>query len=363
MQKVLLYSGLLLLGLLLSQTLPAIFPNAWPAAHPVIELATMFFLTFIMIHVGLEFDIDKSKARSYGWDFMVAFSAAALPWIFCAIYFAFIMSSGWKESIVVGLFSAPTSAGILFSMLAAAGLSTTWVFKKARVLAIFDDLATLLLLIPLKILMMGLQWQVVLAGIFIVVLLIIAWVYLRAFSWPTTWPWVLFYSAVVTLGCRLIHFEVLLPAFVLGCVLASSHHSSPSEEKASTWVTAFFLIFVGLSMPWVLAPRAEAIPFNWGMIATHVAIVTVIANLGKMLCLLCYRKEATLRERLALSIAMWPRGEVGAGILTIALTFGVVGADITVAMISLTLNLICTGVFIAAVKKLISSSPVSRLGS
>jgi hypothetical protein len=36
------------------------------------------------------------------------------------------------------------------------------------------------------------------------------------------------------------------------------------------------------------------------------------ANLGKMFPLLVYRQEASWRERLAISIGMWPRGEVGA---------------------------------------------------
>ena len=58
-------------------------------------------------------------------------------------------SNSWTEALLAGRFAAPTSAGILFSMLAAAGLSGTWVFRKARVLAIFDDLDTVLLMIPL----------------------------------------------------------------------------------------------------------------------------------------------------------------------------------------------------------------------
>ena len=42
-------------------------------------------------------------------------------------------------------------AGILFSMLEAAGMKETWLFQKARVLAIFDDLDTILLMVPLKV--------------------------------------------------------------------------------------------------------------------------------------------------------------------------------------------------------------------
>ena len=73
-----------------------------------------------------------------------------------------------------------------------------------------------------------------------------------------------------------------------------------------------------------------------------------------MFPLLCYRREATLRERLALSIGMWPRGEVGAGVLVIALSYGIAGPALTVAILSLALNLLLTGVFIVMVKKLIA---------
>ena len=52
-------------------------------------------------------------------------------------------------------FAAPTSAGILFTMLAALKLKESWIYRKIQVLAIFDDLDTILLMIPLQILMIG----------------------------------------------------------------------------------------------------------------------------------------------------------------------------------------------------------------
>lgn len=68
---------------------------------------------------------------------------------------------------------------------------------------------------------------------------------------------------------------------------------------------------------------------------------------------IAYRKEATIRERLALSIAMFPRGEVGAGVLVVSMGYGLGGIPLTVTVLSLALNLLLTGVFIIAVKKLI----------
>ncbi len=404
MKKVLLYSTLLVLGLIASQLLPGIFGDAYSAANLPIKLATMFCLAFIMIHVGYEFEIDKRNLRPYAWDYFVAATAAAFPWIFCALYFIYVLApaelwnSGelWKESLLEARFASPTSAGVLFSMLAAAGLAATWVFQKARVLAIFDDLDTVLFMIPLQMLMVGIRWQLGIVVLIIVVLLWLAWRYLHAWKIPISWPWVFGYAAAITLACEsvlllseridkqvTIHMEVLLPAFALGCMMArprgadphqddalEGHEEGPEtarEQQVSTIISALFMVFVGLSMPAITTAttdsHAAAVvpdtvtahePFpGWGMVAIHVLAVTLISNTGKMFPALCYRRQASLRERLALSVAMFPRGEVGAGVLAISIGYGIGGVSLTVAVLSLALNLVCTGIFIVIVKKLI----------
>ncbi|MGH7178663.1 MAG: cation:proton antiporter, partial [Tepidisphaeraceae bacterium] len=322
---------------------------------------------------------------------------------FCTLYFVVVMSpramwtSGdlWRQSLLEGLFAAPTSAGVLFSMLAAAGLSATWLFQKARVLAIFDDLHTILLLIPLKMLLIGLHWQLAAIALIIVGLLWVAWHHLNSLKAPVTWPWILGYSVGIMLLSELvywgskrvdpampIHLEVLLPAFALGCILKPLHKQdsihTASEERVGTIISACFMVLVGLSMPPIRgsAPGAEAGTFSfagispetlaeknafpgWGVIALHVVAVTLLSNLGKMFPALCYRREVSLRQRLALAVGMFPRGEVGAGVLVIALSYGISGATLTVAVLSLTLNLVCTGFFIVIVRKLISE-PLPR---
>ena len=385
MRKVLFYSILLVLGLIGSQNVDA----APPALHRIIGLATMFALAFIMIHVGYEFEIDKTRPRHYARDYVVAASAASLPWLFCTLYFVFAMSPAaawgggdkWKASLLEGLFAAPTSAGVLFSMLAAAGLAATWLFKKARVLAIFDDLHTILLLIPLKIIIIGWKWQLVAVGLIIVGLLWISWHRLNSLSLPVTWPWVMLYAGLIVGLSELIHaaslwfdpatpihLEVLLPAFALGCVIkpppgqdphvndalegTEEGPEQPQEQAVSTVVSALFMVLVGLSMP-PIGGKSGTGGMGWGVIAFHVVMVTLLSNLGKMVPAFCYRREATLRERVALAIGMWPRGEVGAGVLVIALSYGMSGASLTVAVLSLALNLLMTGAFIVVVKRLI----------
>ncbi len=434
MKKVLVFSVLLLLGLIGSQLLPGLVGAGYATLGDVVRMLTMVGLSFIMIRVGFEFDIDKSNLRQYGWDYVVAFSAASLPWILVSLYFVFVLLpphtwsdlAAWKETLLAGRFAAPTSAGVLFSMLAAAGLGSTWLFRKARILAIFDDLDTVLLMIPLKMLMVGLAWQLGLVVVVMGVMLIVGYVFLHKVRIPVTWPWVLGYATLITAVSEIvyagskviddsvpIHIEVLLPAFVLGCIMAypkagpdGSGHGhdiveTPAEQRVTTVVAAVFMILVGLSMPLILSgpsasqagamvqtvepslhaagtPSAEGAaaasgqaqdigrvtasqpPLPWGSIALHVLLVTLISNLGKMFPAFCYRREADWRERLAVAIGMWPRGEVGAGVLVISLSYGIGGPIVTIAMLSLALNLLLTGVFIYFVKRLTQPLPAYR---
>lgn len=426
MKKVLLFSILLLLGLIGSQILPALIGPAYAKVGDLVRILTMAGLSFIMIRVGYEFDIDKSDLKQYGWDYFVAFTSASFPWLFVTFYFVFVLLppdtwgtlAAWQETLLAGRFAAPTSAGVLFSMLAAAGFGATWLFKKARVLAIFDDLDTVLLLIPLKMLMVGVAWQLGLIVVVMAAMLATAYIFMHKVRIPVTWPWVMAYAVGITglsealyQGTKLIdesvpvHIEVILPAFVLGCIMAypkadGSHDviDTPQERRVGTIVAAVFMVMVGLSMPVILgggtavqtgamagqigsslhggaAPAAEAAaaeigaaqhigritarqsPMGWEQITLHVLIITVIANIGKMFPAFCYRGEAHWRERLALSIGMWPRGEVGAGVLVISLSYGIGGPIVTVAMLSLALNLLLTGVFIYIVKQLTGSLP------
>jgi Kef-type K+ transport system membrane component KefB len=434
MLKVLLFSFLLLLGLFGSQWLPGVVGPAYASVGDVIRVLTMIGLSFIMIRVGYEFDIDKSNLRQYGWDYFIALTAASFPWLFATAYFVFVLlppdtwqtMAAWQETLLAGRFAAPTSAGVLFSMLAAAGLGTTWLFRKARILAIFDDLDTVLLMIPLKMLMVGLAWQLGLIVVIMAAMLAIAYVFLRRVRIPATWPWVLGYAAGIAVVSEFvykssqlidesipIHIEVLLPAFVLGCIVAYPRHGdgavdheahlhaeieTPTEKRVTTVVAGTFMVLVGLSMPMILdadlavqggamaqaveptlhaggAPAAEGNAVEvgrardvgrvsaaqpamvWPALIAHVLILTIFINLGKMFPAFCYRKEAHWRERLAVAIGMWPRGEVGAGVLVISLSYGIGGPIVTVAMLSLALNLLLTGAFIYIVKRLTRSLP------
>jgi hypothetical protein len=265
-------------------------------------------------------------------------------------------------------------------MLTAAGLRTSWMFGKARILAIFDDLVTVLLMIPLKALLVGFSWQLGTVVLVMVALVVVGWKWLHQVRWPVTWPWVVTYAialAAISEGIYHaskqidetvpIHLEILLPAFVLGCLLIPPHvraHAEEShapvtttpvandqEERVATLVSGVFMVLVGLAMPSVKVATAGA---SLGALFGQMAVITLLANAGKMVPLFCYRGETGWRDRLALSIGMWPRGEVGAGVLVISLSYGVGGMMIGVATLSLALNLLLTGLFIAVARRLIS---------
>lgn len=382
MRRILAFALLLVGGLTLSQTLPLFAPGLLATLSPAITVLTLVGLAYIMLRVGHEFEIDRDDIKAYGKDYAVAMSAAALPWVLVTAYFIFVLLpsgsgtswSAWRETLLAGRFAAPTSAGVLFTMLAAAGLAATWVYRKARVLAIFDDIDTVLLMIPLKMLIVGLAWQLGVVVLVMAALIWIAWRYMHAVRLPTTWPWMLGYAIGLTIVIEVlyassklidprvpIHIEILLPAFVLGCVLAKPpRHEVGLDEKPSTIISGAFMVLVGLSLPPVLAAAGDASTYtasqpypSAGIIALHVLAVTALCNLGKMMPLVFYRKEASLRERLGVCVAMFPRGEVGAGVLVVGLGYGIGGPVLTVAMLSLALNLVLTGAFIMVVRWLI----------
>lgn len=389
MRKIILFSFFLMAGLVASQTFPELFGEHYQAVKMISNILLFVCLAFIMINVGREFDIEKSRWKSYTKDYFIAMATAAFPWIFVALYYVFVLlpsiywgsAEAWKENLLLSRFAAPTSAGILFTMLAAAGLKSSWVYKKVQVLAIFDDLDTILLMIPLQIMMVGLRWQLFVIVFIVSVLLIVGWKKLASYDMRQDWKAILLYSVVVFgitqlvyLGTKSlygeegsIHIEVLLPAFVLGMVMRHKHIDTPMENHVSSFISYLFMFLVGLSMPLFLgidfssqSAGADTITgaqpmMSWGMLAFHVVVVSLLSNIGKLFPLFFYR-ERRKRERLALSIGMFTRGEVGAGIIFISIGYNLGGPALVISVLTLVFNLILTGFFVVWVKKLTQSA-------
>lgn len=385
MKKVLSFSVFLLVGLAVSQVLPFIAGDATRSVKVVTDIFLYICLAFIMINVGREFEIDKSRWKSYALDYFVAMVAAAMPWLLIALYYIFVLfpstqwGSGdlWKETLLISRFAAPTSAGILFTMLAALRLKSSWMYKKIQVLAIFDDLDTILLMIPLQVFMIGMKWQMAVILTVVIFLLVFGWKQMGRYGMRQDWKAILGYSVIVIVFTQGIyhiseyflgphegiHIEVLLPAFVLGMVMKPQHIESKTEEKVSTAISYFFMFLVGVSMPQFIGLDMNSQPTNpdsvtaslpmmsWGMIVVHVVVVSLLSNIGKLMPLAFYR-DRKFSERLALSIGMFTRGEVGAGVIFIAISYNLGGPLLLISVLTIVLNLILTGGFVMLVKKL-----------
>ena len=256
---------------------------------------------------------------------------------------------------------------------------------------------------------------------------------------PASWYFVALYALSITAFCELVHYttssshvdnsdwietihlEVLLPAFTIGCVVKNPHEApapqpriavassakayggdmaaapppgrglrrqstlarlkSVRQDQFKFYISAVFMVLVGLSMPSLfndsasaaasahrraLASAASSIynstmgsgdgddyaPMAASSIVFHVAVCTILMNVGKLFPAFCYRDEVNLRTRIALAIGMMPRGEVCAGIIVNAIALGVTGVSITIAVLCLAVNMTCVSGFIFAVKTL-----------
>ena len=262
-------------------------------------------------------------------------------------------------------------------MLAALKLKSSWMYKKIQVLAIFDDLDTILLMIPLQVFMIGMKWQMAVILTVVIFLLVFGWKQMGRYGMRQDWKAILGYSVIVIVFTQGIyhvseyflgphegiHIEVLLPAFVLGMVMKPQHIESRTEEKVSTAISYFFMFLVGVSMPQFIGLDMNSQPANpdsvtaslpmmsWGMIAVHVVVVSLLSNIGKLMPLAFYR-DRKFSERLALSIGMFTRGEVGAGVIFIAISYNLGGPLLLISVLTIVLNLILTGGFVMLVKKL-----------
>lgn len=383
MKKIILFSVFLLLGLAGSQVFPILLgPEIHAHLKPFFDVMLYICLAFIMINVGREFELDKTKWKSYTEDYFIAMATAAVPWLLICGYFILLMPvqyrldwGAWKETLLLSRFAAPTSAGILFTMLAAAGLKKSWVYQKTRVLAIFDDLDTILLMIPLQILMIGMKWQLGVVVLFVFLCLYLGWTRLNSIRMVQHWSAILGYATVLVFIFQgvyeitkelfgpdsAIHIEILLPAFILGMMMKTKEHHTKADETAGSVISYMFMFLVGLSAPLFVGVDFSATAgdcvigqvgdMSWGEIAGHVLVTTALSNIGKLLPMFFYR-DKSLTERLALSIGMFTRGEVGAGIVFIALGYGLGGPLLAISLLTILTNLILTGFFVMIVKAL-----------
>ncbi len=384
MKKIFSFSLLLILGLVASQILPGMLGESYPAFRAGATTFLYVCLSFIMINVGREFEIDKKTLallcrglfHRYGYG---SRTLAAHRSVLCFRVVAARVLGQWRrlerESVVEPFCRSDFGRHPVHDARGPAAQAKLDVSENSGA-GDFDDLDTILLMIPLQILMIGLRWQLFVVVVIVFLLLWLGWKKLSTYELRQDWWAILTYSVVVFGVTQLvyllskyyfgeegsIHIEVLLPAFVLGMVMKTRHVESRGERMAASGISFLFMFLVGLSMPLFIgmtAATGEAASsvtgsqpmMSWGVIAFHVVIVSLLSNLGKLFPMFFYR-DRKLSERLALSIGMFTRGEVGAGVIFIALGYSLGGPALVISVLTLVLNLVLTGIFVVWVKKL-----------
>jgi hypothetical protein len=399
-------SALLVIGLLLSQLLPHEKGSLLYSLHGPLHAAMLILLNYIMFGVGEEFELDKNRLASYKIDVVAGVAQAALPWLFAAAYFAVFLAPKsilsepvfWIELLIICRFASPTSAGVLFSMLEAAGLARTWVYGKARLLAVIDDVATILLMVPLSMAKIGLRPELIIVVLGMAFVGWMAWTFLHKLPLKVSWPWRFVYGVLIFLVTEGIaqastalgatvpaHIEGLLVAFALGAMAkrpagvdihaddaVEGHHSgdiTPWDRRIGTLVSYVFIFLVGLTTPAIFGETngdgvtglVSTIPMPpLGEMLLHVVALTVIINIGKMATIFFFGNEADFWARLALSIGMFPRGEVGAGVLVGSAIYGITGPVVSISTLTLAANLCLTIGFILLVRFFIARSITER---
>ena len=88
MRKVLSFSGFLMLGLVVSQFLPVIAGEGYGTVKSISNILLYVCLSFIMINVGREFVLDKSRWKSYAEDYFIAMAALVYDCYLLCVYLA-----------------------------------------------------------------------------------------------------------------------------------------------------------------------------------------------------------------------------------------------------------------------------------
>ena len=78
MRKVLSFSAFLVVGLFIAQYLPAWSGSDYGMVKTVSNVLLYICLGFIMINVGREFEVDKSRWQTYAKDYFVAMATPCL---------------------------------------------------------------------------------------------------------------------------------------------------------------------------------------------------------------------------------------------------------------------------------------------
>jgi len=251
-----------------------------------------------------------------------------------------------EDDVRLSIFSAPTSTGVIMTMMALFDVKGSWVVRKASVLAVLGHLC-LLFSVAIENSRTGAAGNSALFDLECLMpvlvslgLLALAWFNIHKCMCPHLWPWVLLYASIIGIGSwclegmslqfirapevKWFHVAVLFPSFAFGCMISTLEASrcfanidfeltedlilrQERMESAAPFVDTFvgtvFMFSVGLNMPQINYSLAST---SYGIYILHLIVVSILMLLGKLVVYFCYTSHDS-KQRLGLALLMCPR--------------------------------------------------------
>jgi Kef-type K+ transport system membrane component KefB len=348
----------------------AVGPSAlgWLSLTEPLELLSQLGAILLLFSVGLETRlVDLRKVGSTA--FWVGVLGVAVP---------FVLGAGWaylsgfptpKAMFVAAAFVA-TSAGITATVLRELGVLDR---REARVIlgaAVIDDVLAMLLLVVVSALQTKAGIDVlnllkVMGGAigFVVVVALLGTYVMRRSSGlldapidnESPLPVSFAICLALAVSSAYVGLAAIIGAFLAGMVLAETPHRESLHHdfaRVSAILVPFFFVVTGA--------KVDVRLLTSGSVLAAVAVVTVLATVGKIVGCGLAARPLGRREALTVGVGMVPRGEVGVIVAGIGERAGVFPA--TTYAIIVGMSLLTSVVAPPALKRLLANEPDSALG-
>ena len=319
-----------------------IYDQSFPTLEGVakIGLLSLLFLT------GLESELDELVAVG-GQAVTVALTGVLLPFALGAAGLHLLFAVPLLPAIFAGAAMTATSIGITASVLGELRFLRSREGQMVIGAAVLDDILGIVILAVVVALAAGegftagpLLKLVGAASVFVAVALLLSRTAAPAFDWlldQLKAPGEVVVAAflVLSLACfaaQAFGLEAALGAFAGGLILSSSRHRQAIEKAIQPLVALFatvFFVLIGSSLN-----LAVLNPFNP---ANHAGLVMaaflLVAAMGSKLAAGWSYLSQEPTNRLAVGLAMMPRGEVGLIFLGLGSQSGVLGPSLEAAIL------------------------------
>jgi len=303
----------------------------------------------LLFVVGLEFRLfDIFKPRY----FLIALAGVVVPWI-GGYYLAIAFGFNFASAIFVGTALTATSIAITAQVLKEMGHLQSDAAKAIIGAAVIDDVLGLLALSFADDLVSGtfsaLHFGIIIAKA-VVFIGLGAWIGMTAVKWlilrmdeskiAHRYPEFVFIFAMLfaflyAMGAELIGLSAIVGSFIAGVSLESLHvRKSKSFREGAEYLHIIFAAIFFVSLGILADFHAITTTILWFLIA-----LTIVAMLTKLIgCSLAARIQGMgWKDSATVGIGMSPRGEVAMIVALIGLNEGLIGQDIYVSLVMMSL--------------------------